>query len=426
MMRENFIDSTDPCAQDQRAGTRKLVPVATAIQRGLALASVIRGTETVNLEDAVGRILSDDLVAPMPLPPFDNSAMDGYAIRSRDLVGRGPWRLTVTGRVAAGEDAAAAGKIQQGEAFRIFTGAAIPTGADAILMQEHVARQGAVIEISKPVPAGSCIRKAGEDARKGSLLLSEGTLIDAREIGAVASVGLPNVSVRRKIKIALFCTGSELRQPGEALNPGQIYNSNRYMMLAALRQPWAKVTDHGAIEDDPDLLRQTLERVARDADIVVTTGGVSVGEEDHMIAQLRKAGGDIEVLKIAMKPGKPMSMGRLRNAVFIGLPGNPVAAFTTWKIIGAQIAARAAGLRLTDLQRPIVEVAQTTTRRPGRQEFRPARIVGFSKSGHPRVEMLDRSFSAKISLICKSDGFAVIPAEAKSIQSGDHLEFVYL
>lgn len=179
---------------------------------------------------------------------------------------------------------------------------------------------------------------------------------------------------------ALFCTGSELRQPGESLAPGQIYNSNRFILLVALRAPWVELTAFGAIE----------------------------------------------VMKIAMKPGKPLTVGTLGGAAFVGLPGNPVAAFTTWKIIGSRIAAKLSGQAVTDVRPPIVEAAAFSTRRAGRQEYRHARIVGMSPQGRPRVEMLDASYSAKISLICKSDGLAVIPANKERIEAGEPLEFVYL
>lgn len=412
-------------ACDILAVQQGLVSVDTAIERAVSLAETVCERETVSLEDAIGRVLADDLLAPMPLPPFDNSAMDGYALRSADLAGNGPWRLRVAGRVAAGDDAGAAGVVGPGEAYRIFTGAAVPAGADAVIMQEKVTREGDEIVLTAPVRAGACIRRRGEDAPRGSLLLPAGTRIGAREIGAVASVGLPEIAVRRKLKVALLCTGSELRQPGEPLAAGQIYNSNRFIMLAALRQSWSEVIDLGAVPDNPEQLRARLLEAAEQADIIVTTGGVSVGEEDHMVAQLRAAGGEIEVLKVAMKPGKPLTIGRLGRAVFVGLPGNPVAAFTAWKIIGAEVAAKAAGIRRLDRQRAVVEMAETTRRQPGRQEFRPARIIDKGTE-YPRVELLDKSFSAKISLICQSDGFAVIPPEAEQIAAGQKLEFVYL
>lgn len=421
-MKDDFAhNALDPCA-----GSRPLMAVDTAIAHALGLAAAVAEVETVSLDDAVGRVLAQDVTAPFPLPPFDNSAMDGYALRSADLVGDGPWRLRVIARVAAGEDAVQVGALAHGQAVRIFTGAPIPQGADAVIMQEHVQRDGDTIVLTNPVTCGDCIRRAGEDAAQGAILLSAGTLIEAREIGAIASVGLPQIVVRRRIKVGLICTGSELRQPGEALGPGQIYNSNRFMMVAALRQPWIELADMGAVADDPDRLRETLVRAADSADLIVTTGGVSVGEEDHMTTQLRRAGGHVEVMKIAMKPGKPLTVGTLSKAVFIGLPGNPVAAFTTWKIIGHLIAARLSGQRDTAWPGVQAEVTETFTRRPGRQEYRPARIVGASGNGQPRIELLDRSFSAKISLICQSDGLAVIPAGAAQVSAGARLEFIPL
>ncbi len=335
-MNQASPESTE-CGCDELTGQNGLVSVDTEITRALELCRTVSATETVGLEGAIGRVLATNLLAPMPLPPFDNSAMDGYALRRDDLAGPGPWRLTVAGRIAAGDDTASAGPLGAGEAYRIFTGAGIPPGADTIVMQERVRREGNTMTIEHPVRRGNDIRRMGEDAPAGSLLLQGGTLIGAREVGAIASLGLARVDVFRKIRIALLCTGSELRQPGESLAPGQICNSNRHILLAALRQPWIDVIDLGAVGDDPTVLRETLSSAANRADIILTTGGVSVGEEDHMVEQLRTAGGKIDVLGIAMKPGKPLSMGRLGGAVFIGLPGNPVAAFTTWRIIGSRI-----------------------------------------------------------------------------------------
>lgn len=414
----------DPCASDTKG--RALLSVEAAIERATALAVSRVETESLSLEAAIGRVLAQDLTAPIPLPPFDNSAMDGYALRSGDLTGDGPWRLRVVGRVAAGDDTSAMPPLQSGEASRIFTGAAIPHGADAVIMQEHVTRDGEWIVVQTPVPPGDCVRRRGEDSPPGARLLPAGTLIGAREIGAIASVGLPQVEVRQRVRIALFCTGSELRQPGEPLNPGQIYNSNRYMMLAALKAPWIDLHDMGAVADDPDLLRAELCKAADQADMIVTTGGVSVGEEDHMVAQLGAAGGQIEVMKVAMKPGKPLSVGTLGKAVFVGLPGNPVAAFTAWKIIGTRVAERLAG-QVSGSPVPMqAEIAKGFSRRPGRQEFRPARVVSSSRDGRPQIEMLDKSYSAKMSLICASDGLAVIPASATQIEAGQKLDFLPL
>lgn len=420
------LHTDDLCCRDERSGGGGLVPVAEAIARGLALGAAVTEIEDVELCDAIGRVLADDVCAPFALPPFDNSAMDGYAVRSADMMGQGPWRLRVVGRIAAGDNAQAALPLAPGQAYRIFTGAGIPRGADAVIMQEHVERQGDDLMVKAAVAPGCSIRRQGEDAPQGSLLLTKGSLIGVRKIAALASIGLPQVRVHRKLRIALFCTGSELRQPGQSLAPGQIYNSNRYMMIAALRQPWIELLDLGVVVDDPDRLRAALVSAAEQADMVVTTGGVSVGEEDHMVEQLRCAGGQIEVMKIAMKPGKPLSIGTLKDAVFVGLPGNPVAAYTAWKIIGSQVAQKLSGQVGTSAPDSQVEMTQSFTRRPGRLEYRPATIVGFAPNGRPKVQLLDHNFSAKISLICKSDGFAVIPMESEAVEAGDCLAFVPL
>lgn len=430
VMDGNFEQIADLCCGGGASKTSRLVPVAEALERATALAKSVPGTEVLGLSQAVGRVLAQDIVAPFPLPPFDNSAMDGYAVRSEDCLGPSPIRLTVAGRIAAGDDARKVGRLKPGHAIRIFTGAAVPEGADAVIMQEHVNRQGDVIEINarhaEAVSAGSCIRRKGEDATQGAEVLQRGRLLAAREIGAIASLGFAEVTVQRRVRIALFCTGSELRQPGQSLGPGQIYNSNRFMLLSALQLPWIEVLDLGAVPDDPDRLRATLIEAAQNVDMVITTGGVSVGEEDHMVEQLRSAGGWIEVMKIAMKPGKPLSIGMLNEAVYVGLPGNPVAAYTTWQILGARIAEKLSGQ--TDPCRAMlkVEAVKGFGRHPGRQEFRPAKIVGVSSDGRPQVHLLDHSFSAKISLICKADGFAIIPMNCEQVMPGDALDFVQL
>lgn len=414
------------CGCDSQPARGKLMPVDIALHKGLNIARAVEETEFVSLLKLSGRVLAEDVTAPFPLPPFDNSAMDGYAVRSADCTGDQPVRLGVTGRVAAGADAEQQGIVGAGQAFRIFTGAALPPGADAVIMQEHVIRDGDAITISRPVSAGSNVRWAGEDAKPGSVLVRAGTMLGAREIAAIASVGLMGATVRRKLRVALFCTGDELRQPGQKLAPGQIYNSNRFMMLSDLEQNWIDVLDFGAVEDDPEQLRKTLAEAAQRVDVVVTTGGVSVGDEDHMIDQLQAAGGRIEVMKIAMKPGKPLAFGQLGDALYIGLPGNPVAAYTTWQVIGRKIAERCAGMRESTPTLAEVELDHDTRRSPGRLEYRPAIIVDRPASGRPRVKLLDASFSAKVSLVCQADGFAILPAQSRELAAGTMVGFLPL
>lgn len=417
------IHIPDPCAPSLQSGRSTLLGVEEAFNRGMRLAQGVGATETVDLHKAQGRILAHDLSATMPLPPFDNSAMDGYAFRSGDDVARG---LRVVAQIAAGDDISRLPPLEPGQCARILTGAAVPRGADTVVMQEHVTRSGACIRIDKPVKPGNAIRRRGEDAAKGDTLIAAGTRLGPKELGAIASVGHAQTEVVRPVRIALFCTGNELRQPGEPLAPGQIYNSNRFILAAALSEPWIELVDLGSIKDDPLTIRDALTDVADTVDMIVTTGGVSVGDADHMTDQLRAVGGKLEVLRIAMKPGKPLTLGTLGRAVFVGLPGNPVAAFTTWMIFGRRIAEKLAGQSPRHLHHETVEVTESFTRKPGRQEFRPVAFVPGSSGGLRRVRMLDPSYSAKISMICRSDGFAIIPSDRNRITRGDTLELVHL
>ncbi len=410
----------DPCC-DAAPKRGALIPVDVALARGLALAEPLAETETLPLEAAIGRILARPAVAGFALPPFDNSAMDGYAVNAAALAGDPPFRLRVAGRVAAGDDAAAA---PSGEALRILTGAPVPEGYDSVVMQEHAPRDGDVITLAERPRPGRNIRRAGEDAAMGAEIVAAGAVIGPREAAALAAIGLAEVEVVRKLKVALFCTGSELRQPGEDLGSGQIYNSNRFSLLAALAKPWIEIRDLGAVPDNPAALTATLKDAAASADIVVSTGGVSVGDEDHMPRLFREAGGDIHAMKVAMKPGKPLAIGRMGAAIYLGLPGNPVAVFTTWLVIGARIAARRAGLVERRPRETAVRAAFTLDRRPGRREYRPARITGQDPAGAPLVELLAPSFSARIAHLAAADGLAILPAEAERIGEGDVLGFI--
>jgi molybdopterin molybdotransferase len=412
--------------RDCDASARGLISVETARDRSLALAQKGVSSELVSLPDLSGRILAEDIKAPVDLPPFDNSAMDGYALRIGDLQGNPPFRLQVMGSIRAGQDISSLPNLPENHCWRILTGAAVPADCDAVVMQEHVQRKGDHIALAALPAKGRNIRRAGEDIKTGKILLAKGCEFGSREIGALASIGLTSAKVFRKIRIALFCTGDELKQPGEALNPGQIYNSNRYMMLAELATPWALVTDLGAVRDHPNDIRQTLVNAAKTHDLIVTTGGVSVGDEDHVLTQLLAAGGQLEVMKAAMKPGKPVAIGRLFDALFVGLPGNPVAAFTTWKILGLPLAQKLAGQAETLMPRRYARLAQAFSRNAGRKEYRPARVIRNDDDALPVVELLDVSFSAKISLICTADGFAVLPAEATGFKQNARVEFIPL
>jgi molybdopterin molybdotransferase len=416
-------DVTD-CAGDPA----RLLGVEAALARVLGLAAPVAEVETAPLADATGRILAEDVAAPIPLPAFDHSAMDGYALCAADLAGEGPWRLPVRARIAAGDGAPA--PLPPGAAARIFTGAPMPDGADAVLMQEHVRRTGDAIEVdAKPAP-GANVRRRGEDAAVGTVVAPAGRAIGPREASAIAALGLAAVPVRRRLRAALLRSGSELRAPGEALGPGQIYDANRFGLTAALAAPSVALADAGAVPDDPALIGAALTRLAAEADLIVSSGGASVGDEDHMAAAARAAGGRIEALKVAMKPGKPLLCGRIGDAVYLGLPGNPVAALVAWTLFGAPLAARMAGAAPRRAPPLRVASAEAFSRRPGRREYRPAAFVDGgdpgATGGPPRVRPLDPRFSARIGGLAMADGLMVIPAEAEQVRAGEALDFIAL
>ncbi|SDX88556.1 molybdopterin molybdochelatase [Ruegeria halocynthiae] len=409
----------DGCACDRHVNM--YLTVSEAVQRGLSVAHPVAETETLPLQQAIGRVLAEDCSSRVDMPAFDNSAMDGYAIRTRDL-GDGPvFDLPIGGRVAAGDSGAHTAPV--GSVLRIFTGAPIPPEFDAVVMQEDCEGSADHIRFTRRPEPGQHIRRAGEDLKAGAPILRRGCEIGAREAAVLASSGHGHVSVYRKLKVTIFSTGSELRQPDEALGPGQIYNSNRYMLLALLDRPWIKLTDRGPIADDPALLKNVLREACETSDMIITTGGVSVGDEDHMPRLFSEIGGETDVMKVAMKPGKPVMFGRYGDALYIGLPGNPVSAFVTWRVIGSKMMNRRAGLRDTPLVSEQAVLAEPLHRRAGRQEFRPVRIEGSTSGGFPLLRLLAASYSGRVALLAQADGLAIIPAETEYLPEGHVLEF---
>jgi molybdopterin molybdotransferase len=398
------------------------ISVDAALRLAMSLVRPVKEVERMPLERAHGRVLAERVEAGVSLPYFDSSAMDGYAVRLADLAGKGPWRLPVAGRIAAGDTGAELSL--RGVALRILTGAPVPPECDAVVMQEMTLLEGRVVRIDRRPRHGENIRRTGEDLVAGAELLSAGRRIGPRAAALLAGAGCADVAVRRRIKVAFFSTGSELRSPGTPLAHGQIWNANRYHLAGSLNLPWVEPLDLGSVPDKPDLLLQTLQQAARDADLVVTTGGVSVGDEDHMPAMLRAAGGEIHVMKVAVKPGKPLVIGRLGRALYLGLPGNPVAAFVTWHVIGARIAEALAGISGNGPRRFIVRAGFERSRYPGRCEFLPARLGGYDGHGTRIAEIATSAVSHRLALLAEADGLLLIPAEADRVARGDLLEFL--
>lgn len=409
-----------PCGCDA-AAPGSLLPVETALVRALALAHPVCGTETLPLGTATGRITATPVRSPLPLPPFDNAAMDGYGLDAAALTGTGPWLLPVAGRARAGDAPMAC---PPGAAVRILTGAAIPGGVTAVIPQEEVTRQGERIAVTNRPAPGAHIRHAGEDLAIGAALLPAGRALGAREAGALAATGLAAVSVHRRVRVAILSTGSELVEPGKPLAPGQTWNANRAQLAAALALPFVALIDLGPVPDDPAQISATLRRAAGSADLIVTTGGVSVGDEDHTTRLVREAGGKVHAMKLAMKPGKPLTIGSLGGAVWLGLPGNPVAAFVTWAVIGAPVLRAMAGLADPVIAPQSARLAEGLRHKPGRCEYRPARRTGTDAQGLARVACLDAPGSHRVAQLALADGLVMIPAEAAGLEAGAPVSFL--
>lgn len=304
---------------------KPLTPLDDALASLLAQVQPLAARETLATRAAVGRVLAADLISPVDVPPADNSAMDGYALRATDA----GQPLPVTQRIPAGSVPA---PLPPGEAARIFTGAQVPTGADTVVMQEHTELVGDQVRVTQPITAGAHVRLRGEDVRAGAVVLPAGTRLDAVAVGLAATAGAATLTVTRRPRVALFSTGDELVMPGEPLPPGAIYNSNRFTLRALLEGLGCEVIDLGIVPDKLDATRAALREAAAQADVILTSGGVSVGEEDHLRPAVQ-AEGQLDLWAIAIKPGKPFAHGRVGAAHFIGLPGNPVSSLVTFLVL---------------------------------------------------------------------------------------------
>lgn len=318
------INDADCCASPG------LISVEQAIQKILSLAEPVEHVEQIHILDALNRVLAEDLHSTIDVPGYDNSAMDGYAVCSKDCQTSG-CVLPVTQRIPAGQVGTV---LEPGSAARIFTGAPVPEGADAVVMQELCElikdeEEGDSVKINAVVKAGSNVRRAGEDISNGSLVLKAGKRLRAQDLGLLASVGLAEFKVKRKLKVAIFFTGDEIVPPGQPLGAGQIYNSNRYTLRGLLQSMDCEIIDLGIVPDTLDATLDVLHRAADAADLVITSGGVSVGEEDYVRLALEQLG-ELSMWRIAMKPGKPVAFGKVGDTLFMGLPGNPVSVFVTF------------------------------------------------------------------------------------------------
>ena len=373
--------------------------------------------EVLPTNDALDRVLARDQVSTLDVPPMDNSQMDGYAVRAADLIAGQP--MAVSQRIAAGEVAA---PLAAGTAARIFTGAMVPAGADAVIMQEQAVLDGGQVRFDILPAAGDWIRRAGEDIRRDSVVLTAGTRLTPQALGLAASVGLAVLPVRPRLRVACFFTGDELAMPGETLLPGAIYNSNRFVLVALLRRLGCDVTDLGIVPDSLDATRSALREAARRCDLIVTSGGMSVGEEDHVRPAL-EAEGSLRTWQIAIKPGKPLAWGAVRradggSAHFIGLPGNPVSSFVTFLLFVRPFILRLQGA--TDrLPRPIAVRADFDWPKPDRR--REFLRVRFNQAGG--LDLFANQGSGVLTSTVWADGLIDNPP-LQAIRRGDLVAFL--
>ncbi|MGR3624387.1 molybdopterin molybdotransferase MoeA [Pseudophaeobacter sp.] len=404
--------------------TRKLISIDAALATISSAVSAVEGIEVLPLAAARGRILAEPVVARALTPPFDNSAMDGYAIDSAALQGAGPWRLKVVGRITAGEASSAGDQNLSGQAVQLFTGAPMPRGADAVVMQEAVQRCGDEITLTTVPKPGAHVRRAGEDMGLGAEVLAPGCHLGAREIAACAAAGQGEVSVHRRIRVALLTTGDELAVAGSDLEQAQIWDVNGPMIAAAIPQAAFDVVSFSAAGDDPEALRIQLSGLLAQSDLVVTSGGISVGEADFVKPVMQALGVEELFSGVAIKPGKPVSFGRLKACFWLGLPGNPVSAFVTWMLFGRHLLQHLSGESRRRSMRRHVVLGEEARHRLGRCELRPAQLNGFDGMGREIMRFGTSTHSARLSTIAEADGVIFIPGDSETIAAGGLAEFL--
>jgi molybdopterin molybdotransferase len=400
---------------DPKANFLSVDQALARIREGL---TPVQGFEQLAIRSALGRILAEDVRSPINVPPYSNSAMDGYAVRSADLPAEGEIALTRVGTSFAGEPFD--GEVGAGQTVRIMTGAMMPAGADTVIMQEHTTADGERVRIGSGHEAGQNVRHPGEDIAEGQVILAKGKTLNPAELGLLASLGIPEVRVQRRLRVAFFSTGDELRSLGEPLEEGQIYDSNRYTIFGMLTRLGAEIIDMGVVRDRREDIAEAFEQAAEVADVVITSGGVSVGDADFVKEMLDKLG-RVNFWKIAMKPGKPLAFGQLKNAVFFGLPGNPVSVMATFYQIVQPALRVLTGAAQTQSLRLKVPCATTLKKSPGRQDFQRG-ILETNEAGELVVRTTGNQGSHVLSSMSQANCFIILPAESGSLEAGEIVE----
>jgi molybdopterin molybdotransferase len=366
------------------------------------------------------RVTADDVFAPDNLPPFHNSAVDGYAVRHADLKAGGDTVLPVSGRLQAG--AKSTGAITPGTAVRIFTGAAMPQGADTVFMQEDVKEEDGKVVLPQGLKKGANARDAGEDIAKGALVVPGGTVLDAQHIALLAGLGIADIAVRRRLKVAIFSTGDEVTEPGEARGEGAIFDANRYLLSELLHRIGVAVTDLGILRDDAASLSRAIGQAAKAHDVVLTSGGVSTGDADFVKTAVDQIG-TLVFWRVGIKPGRPVTMGTIGGAAFVGLPGNPVAVFVTFVRVVKPLLRRLGGALPQKLTPLPVRLSFPYKKKTGRREYVR---VSLCKGANGEVEAVKhpQDGAGVITSLTQTDGLLEFPEDVTKVEIGDRIGFL--
>lgn len=398
----------------------RLMTVAEALDLLADKVSRVTEDRALALTEALGSVLTEDVMAPVDVPPHDNSAVDGYAVHFDDLNPDGETSLPVTGRAAAGHPLGRATK--PGEAIRIFTGAVMPEGPDTVMMQEDCRLEGDHVIIPAGIKRGGNRRLRGEDIEAGSVVLHKGLRLRPQDLGQAAAVGRQNLTVSAPLRVALFSTGDELREPGAPLDAGTIYDSNRVTVGALLRGQGCAVEDLGILPDDLDSVTQALTDAAQNHDLLITSGGVSVGEEDH-VKQAVETLGSLHLWRLAIKPGRPIALGQVGAVPFVGLPGNPVAVMVTYVNFVRPMILRLMGGRIFPPHLFRVTAAFDHKKKKNRREWVRARLEDDGRGGWRAIKF-PRDGAGILSSLVESDGLVELPEEMTHLDAGSQVDFL--
>ncbi len=397
-----------------------LIPFEDAVRDLMARLDTVAGTKLVPLTEAVSRVLADDIVSTRNVPPHDNSAVDGYAVFFDDLNADADTRLPVKGRVAAGHPLGR--DAVRGEAVRIFTGAPMPDGMDTVFMEEDATPDGDHVVLPHGLKHGANRRFAGEDIKTGDVIVDAGTRLRPQDIGLAASVGLDRIKVYGGLRVAVFSTGDEVRDPGGDAPAGCIYDANRFAVMSLLKGLGAEVTDLGILCDDEDAIAGALQTAEAGHDVLMTSGGVSAGEEDHVKAAVSRLG-NIHFWRLAIKPGRPIALGQVGRAAFVGLPGNPVAAMVTFLMIAQPMLRRLGGERAYAPVRVPVAINFDYKKKTGRREWVRVRLE-HDANGAPVLAKHHSSGAGILTSMAAADGLAEVSEDIARLAAGDIVTYI--